>query len=232
MRYLLNIATALGLVGMTSTAAIAGPTYSFALNQADPSSRLSGSFGSVTLTQNGTNSVNVLVDLKPAGSGANFGFVNTGGPHTPFAFNLSSTLTSGLTATFSQPSGGSYTTAKGNTYSFSLYTSGISSATPYGNFSVVIDMSSPNGSSSGYFGDLAFTLTATSKLSTDDFATNSNGIYFAADLSDNTNTGSVAAGTRVGVPEPISLSLLGAGIAGISVVARRRRQATRTFMPC
>src|SRR4051794_36553161 len=157
MRYLRNVAAALGLFGTMSTAAVAGPTYNYILNQTQAPG-LSGTFGTVTLTQNGANSVNVLVDLRPTGTGANFGFVNSGGQHTPFAFNLSQTLRSGLSASFTQPLGGNFS-ANNTNFTFGLNTSG-GNATPYGFFSVAIDITPVNnGTSNAYFGDLGFTLT-------------------------------------------------------------------------
>jgi len=177
-KFLLAAGAALAL---SASAAVAGPTYSFSLNQSDVS-QLSGGVGTVTLTQHGTNSVDVLVDLSPTGSGANFGFLNTGGPHTPFVFDLANT--NGLSIAFTQPTGGNFT--NGSNFSFSLNPSG-GSATPYGTFTGAIDITPvKNGSSAAYFGDLAFTLTRTSGLDTTDFIQNdtTNKAYFAADITD------------------------------------------------
>jgi hypothetical protein len=52
--------------------------------------------------------VDVLVDLAdPFLPLPRYGFVNTGGPHTPFAFTLAG-IETGVGATFSQPAGGTY----------------------------------------------------------------------------------------------------------------------------
>src|SRR4051794_22665028 len=67
------------VVGL-STAAYAGPIWVFSSSIGKQVSDV----GVVTLTQNGGNSVDVAVDLKDG-----YGFINTGGQHTPFAFNLS-----------------------------------------------------------------------------------------------------------------------------------------------
>ena len=64
---------------------------------------LDGATDLVQWLQGRFDTVNVLVDLKDG-----YGFVNTGGPHTPFAFNLAGSE-SGVTAEFIQPSGGNYT---------------------------------------------------------------------------------------------------------------------------
>jgi len=218
---------------ISATAALAGPTYTFALNSSDVS-QLNIDIGTITLTQNGDNAVNILVDLNPQGTGATYGFVNTGGSHTPFAFNLDSVSDLSISL-FTQPTGGDFVNS-GN-FSFGLNTTG-GSATPYGFFSVALDISPvQNGSNTGYFGDLAFTLTRAgdgATLSTSDFLRNGSA-FFAADISDNENgghTGTVAATTRteVGlvethadVPEPASFMMLGAGLLGLGAARRRTR---------
>jgi hypothetical protein len=203
-----SAACALGLVALAlsaSTAALAGPMYTF---NTSVGTQLSNA-GVITLTQNGANSVNVNVDLiNPT-----YGFVNTGGPHTPFAFSLAGA--GALSIAFTTPVGGS---------PFSLNTAGGSN-TPYGDYGVAIDSSAGNGSANGYFGDLLFTLTRVGGLSTDDFIANAAGWYFSADLSNGTNTGAQAwtrTSTTQEVPEPLTLSLFMAGLAGVTVMRRRR----------
>jgi len=225
-------ALAAGGLLISATAALAGPTYTFALNSSDVS-QLNTDIGTITLTQHGTNAVDILVDLNPQGTGATYGFVNTGGSHTPFAFNLAST--SDLSISFTQPNEGKFTNS-GN-FSFILNTAG-GSATPYGSFLVALDINPvQNGSNTGYFGDLAFTLTRSeigATLSTDEFFSNGSA-YFAADISNNENgghTGTVAAttrtevglvGTQADLPEPASFMMLGAGLLGLGAARRRKR---------
>src|SRR4051794_17223762 len=148
----------------------------------------------------------MCVDLRLTGTGANFGFVNSGGQHTPFAFNLSQTLRSGLSASFTQPLGGNFS-ANNTNFTFGLNTSG-GNATPYGFFSVTIDITPVNnGTSNAYFGDLGFTLTRAGGLSTTDFELSTSGspsAFFAADITNGVFTGTVAAITRTTVPEPAS----------------------------
>ena len=62
-----------------------------------------------------------------------YGFIDTGGPHTPFAFNLAGTSSSGVQRQFLQPSGGTYTFGV-----FSLST-GDGDATPFGTFGISIN---------------------------------------------------------------------------------------------
>ena len=213
----------LALASMLGAApsAFAGPIYEFAVSAGTQPSDV----GKITLAQDGADSVIVYAELL-----SGYGFLNTGGPHTPFAFNL----TAGAVPTislFSEPVDGIY--AKGV---FSLNTSG-GMATPYGSFGIALDDSAGNGSSEAYYGDLQFTLTRTGGLSTDDFVKNGvNGYYFAADLTDGTNTGSQVwstrtictencAGVTTHVPEPNTLVLFGSGLLALATLRRRRQSA-------
>jgi hypothetical protein len=211
LRTALRIGAALAL---TAAPALSQQTYIFSTStsQVQPSN-----VGTITLTQVGANMVNVFVDLLDG-----YGFVNTGGDHTPFAFNLTSEA--GLSAVFTSPAGGTYTSGM-----FSLNTAGGAN-TPYGTYGVAIDNSAGNGSGSAYYGDLAFTLTGTG-LTTNSFVANTDGYYFSADLTDGRNTGAVAWSGRVGgggqgsvVPEPSTYVLLASGMIGLVGVARRRKQ--------
>ena len=78
-RYLVKGMTgALAVVTLISPA-LAGPTYTFSVSEGTQPANV----GVITLTQNGVNFVDVAVDLLDG-----YGFLNTGGPHTPFAFSL------------------------------------------------------------------------------------------------------------------------------------------------
>ena len=196
-------AMAAGGLLLSAASALAGPIYTFTTSQGDQPSNV----GTITLTQVNSTTVDVLVDLADTTLPLpQYGFINTGGPHTPFVFTLAGTE-SGVSATFLQPVGGTYTFGL-----FSLDLGG-GGATPFGTFGVAIDSSAGNGTSNAYFGDLQFDVTRTSGLSTDDFIVNAQLAYFAADLTDGgSNTGSQAWMTRAApVPGPIA----GAGIPGL-----------------
>lgn len=206
----------------TSGAAWAGPTTGTAyLNQISSSGIGTGSQGTVTLTQNGADEVDVTVTLA---SGAKF--VNTGGPHTPFAFNLDSGVASGSTLVNITP----------NVFVSPSTLPSNFGDTPYGNFNFAINYTGSNGGGNGNSGPLSFAVTNTNGITIGDFNTNTNNYYFAADvLGTGGSTGAVAAnslttsggGNPVGppsLPEPGSLVLLGTGLVGLGVVARRKRR--------
>jgi len=223
-------ALAAGGLLISATSALAGPTYTFTTSTGVQPWNV----GIITLSQIENDTVKILVDLSDTSLPApRYGFVNTGGPHTPFAFTIDG-IDTALTAAFLQPLNGQYNVGM-TLVTLSLNTGG-GGATPFGTFGVAIDSTAGNGSGKGYYGDLEFTLTRSGGLSTDDFITNfAGGSYFAADLTNGSTTGSQAWQIRSVVelppppvkvtdaPEPVSIALLGSGLLGLSFVAKRRK---------
>jgi hypothetical protein len=208
--------------------AFAGPIYTFTTSTGTQPSNV----GTITISQVSGTTVDVLVDLSDTTfPDPQYGFLNTGGDHTPFAFNLTGSLV-GLSTVFSSPSGGAFTAPNASNYTFTLNTAGGNN-TPFGSFNVAIDIvPTDNGSNAGYFGDLHFTISRTGGLSTDDFI--SNGLaYFSADLTDSPDAGGTgaqgwAARTTVSVPDTgTTLALFGLSTGMIACLRGRfaRRSA-------
>ena len=223
------VALVAGALVLSAARAMAGPIYVFSTSEGIQPSN----FATITLTQVNSTTVNVLVDLSDTSlPDPQYGLVNSGGPHTPFAFTLGGTE-SGLSATFLRPIGDTYAFG-----AFSLSTAD-GAATPFGTFGISINSTAENGSSKAYFGDLQFNVTRTSGLSTDDFIANAASMpgisaYFAGDFTNGNgsgfgDTGSQAWRTRTlpstDIPEPSAIALLGITVIWLGLCARHRQMA-------
>lgn len=199
-------ALAIGLIGFS--AGCFANSISFATSVGIQPSNV----GTITLTQVSSTTVNVLLDF----SAANYGLINTGGPHTPFAFNLKQE--DGVTISFIQPLNGNFTSGL-----FSLNLNGGAN-TPYGSYGVAIDSTQGNGSGNAYYSDFEFNLSRTNGLLLTDFIANASGYYFSADLTDGRNTGAQAWGApeMPSVPEAgTSVILLGLGLVSLAFFRRK-----------
>jgi len=167
-----------------------------------------------------TNYVTVSIDLIDG-----VRFVNTGGNHTPFAFNLSPGTTYSITD-FSP----SATVNPDGT--FPWYAIAPAADTPYGVFTNGVDNNMDNGGSPhGDPGPLSFHVNGTG-ITHLNFVGNSLSHIFAADVQGPLGgTGAIAGDlltertTReVGaVPEPATWAMMLLGFAGVGFIAYRRK---------
>jgi hypothetical protein len=228
MKTLSRAILGLSLVLLTTTPVFA---TSFTLNQSTCCGI--GPFGTVTLTTVDSDTVDVLVSLKPG-----IGFVDTGtaapGNHPDFAWTLDSNIGSGTGAIsihYVQVGGDGWTLYNQRTspitmsdgfgaYQFALYCNGAEACGP--------------GASHPNFGPLQFQLTRNGGLTVDSFIANAEGTFFAADIingAPNGNTGLVRTTAKdrditvTAVPEPATLTLVGLGVIGVTRRLRRKREA-------
>jgi hypothetical protein len=209
---------ALLALGLAQPASATPSLYDFNLDDCSGGCGLSD-YGKIIVSNIAGGGVTVSVDLTSTGSG----LIDTG-------------ALSGHTLTFDL-SGISAITITGLPASWT-YTHTATSFTPssgyFGTFNYIIDCNAACGPSAPYYSVLNFSITTTS-VTQASFASGGTAAdaFFVADIS-NPNGGSAKTG-RIGasdppfvatkVPEPISLSLFGAGLAGTAMLRRRRRKA-------
>jgi PEP-CTERM motif len=182
------------------------------------------SLGEVMVTDHLDASSHPFVTVDVTFNSASVLFVNTGGPHTPFAFNLSTAVSTsaitGITPDLVAGPGVTFTPA------------GSSQDTPFGTFTNGIDGTFQNGGGHGVGGPLDFTITG---VTTANFVANGGGYVFAADvIGPAGGTGAIANGDFLlrtppltsPVPEPSTWAMLLLGFASIGFMAYRRKSQT------
>ncbi len=200
----------LGVIGTT------GATMIYNFDSTAVGAFGSGTYGSVTLAQNGSD-VDVTVLLRD-----DLNFVNTGGPHAVFSFNAMDVTAGDITnILFNSVANGNFTIVES------------ANNVPFGNFDFLLDCTGSgcqNGAPGQQIDPLTFTVLDAAEADFASLSVGAHPAYFAADVICTSGTCNGATGT-VGasnppppsVAEPGTMALLGAGLLGFSVTRRRRK---------
>lgn len=192
----------------------AGAVTVFTLDTTSTAGLGAGPFGTVTLTQDGATAVDVSVVLT-----SGYKFVETGGPHDPFTFNLgvsgynvSDIVVTAAPGTPAEKIKPYVWSQPGSNPDFGTYTDQINCPT------------CGNGGSNAYAIQIDFQVNRGPGLLESDFVANADGYVFSADLL-LTATGATGAVGAPPVPEPETYALMLAGLATIGFMVRRRTRA-------
>jgi hypothetical protein len=203
-KLLLYVAAVAVAGSMIVPAAHADAIYNFTFDGCSGGCGPQASFGSVSLHQVDTTTVEITVSLLDGNK-----FVTTGS-HTGFAFNVQ-----GGAVTVGLLPGGWSSLGANIEPGFGSFTNGIN-----------CDKGNSNNQNScagnnPWVGDLVFDVSRASGLDTADFVLNGDGYSFATDIISGTNgnTGPVGAGNAV--PEPATLAMMGTGVLAVAGAIRR-----------
>lgn len=209
VRKLLLAGISAAAIGVTGAAYAVPTALTYNLTCTDTTHCNGPSWGTITLTNNANgHEVDVGVNLL---GGAVFAGTGAG---DAIAFNVGKAVT----LTNIQPAG---------TFVVDASPKGV----PFGNFQYGIDYTG-SGTSPPTFTSFSFSTNDGTTLTVQDFVANAAGFFFVSDIGipkvgGGFNTQNVASnGTNPPpIPEPLSISLLGAGLAAVGTLKRRRQPA-------